>query len=636
MLDAMRAATQNWIGRTIMGIVMALLIFAFGFWGIADIFRGFGANEIAHIGSETISVDAYRNAYQTELQGLQQRAHRAITNEQARKMGLDREVLARLVSNAVLDQEAHRLGLALSDHDLAEEIIRDDAFKGPDGKFDRQLFENRLQAAGLTEQSFVAEQRRAYLRRQIITAVTDGLQMPKAMLDAIHRYYGETRSIDYVVLPQSTVGEIKPPSEDVLKSYYEARRLGYRTREYRKVAILAVTLKSLAEHIAKTAPISQANVKKYYDEVKAARFTVPEKRHVQQIVFPDEAAAVAASKQLAAGTSFDALVKERKLSQKDIDLGTVTKDDMVDKAIAAAAFSLPQGQVSQPVKGNFGWVLLRVEKIIPGFITPFEKVELSLRQELLLIRAHQEINKIHDKIEDQRDAGKTLAEAAKSVGLTVRNVDAMDSEGYDKAGQSLTDLPDLEALVKAVFASDVGVDNEPLSTRDGGTIWFEVKAVDPAHQQSFAEVKDAVALAWTQDERAKRLAAKANDLVKKLKGGETLAALASEMHLDVKHQDDVKRSGGAGLSPGEVAQIFDQKVGGIGSAAAASGDRIVFEVRDAKVPPIDPKDAGFNKILASVKTSLGDDILDQYLRVLGKDLGISINQQALRTAIGSE
>ena len=636
MLDAMRAATQNWIGRTIMAVVIGLLIFAFGFWGIADIFRGFGANELVHIGSGTISVDAYRNAYQMELQGLQQRAHRAITNQQARQMGLDRQVLARLVSNAVLDQETHRLGLALADHDLAEEIVRDDAFKGPDGKFDLQIFENRLQEAGLTEQSFVIEQRRAYLRRQIITALTSGLQVPKAMVDAIHRYYDETRSIDYIVLPQSAVGDIKPPSESILKAYYDARRQIYRTREYRKIVVLSLTLKSLADQLSKTAPISQAALKKYYDQVKATRFTVPEKRDVQQIVFPNKAAADAASKQLAGGTSFDALVKAQKLTEKDIDLGTVTKNDMADPKIAAAAFALPQGQVSQPIEGKFGWVLLRVEKILPGSVTPFEKVAPPLRQELLLAHARQEITKIHDKIEDQRDAGKTLAEAANSVGLTVRTVDAIDSEGSDKSGQPLTDLLDLEALVKAVFASDVGVDNEPLSTPDGGTVWFEVKSIDPAHQQSFAEVKDAVVLAWTQDERAKRLAAKADALVKKLKGGEMLAALAAETHFEIKHQDGVKRSGAPGLSPGEVAQIFDKKVGGIGSASDPTGNRIIFKVNDATVPPINPNDAGFGKILAEVKTSLDEDVLDQYLRVLGKDIGIRINQQALRTAIGSE
>jgi len=472
MLDAMRAATQNWFGRIIMSIVMGMLILAFGLWGIADIFHGFGANELVHIGSDTISVDAYRDAYQNELQQLEQRARRAITNVEARRMGLDREVLARLISQTVLDQEAHRFGLALSDHALAEEIVQDPAFKSADGKFNRQAFESRLQNAGLTEQRFVSEQRSAYLRRQIITAITDGLTTPKAMVDAIHRYYSETRSIDYAVLPLSSAGVIAPPSEAVLKSFFEARKATYRTHEYRNLVVLAVTLKDLSEQLAKTSPISAAEVKQHYEAVKAERFVQPEKRQIEQIPFPNQAAAEAADKKLAGGESFDALVTDLKLTSKDVELGSVTKAGMVDPAIAAAAFSLPSGQVSKPVKGQFRWVILRVSKIIPSVVIPFEQVELPLRQELGLLRAHREISKIHDKIEDQRASGKSLTEAAKTVGMSVRTIPAVDAQGYDMSGKPVADLPDPAALIKAAFASDVGVDNEPISTRDGGTVWF--------------------------------------------------------------------------------------------------------------------------------------------------------------------
>jgi peptidyl-prolyl cis-trans isomerase D len=636
MLDALRAATQNWFGRIIMGLVMGLLILAFGLWGIADIFRGFGANDLVRIGSDTITVEAYRDAYQTELQQLEQRARRAITNEQARSMGLDREILARLISQSVLDQAAHRLGLALSDHALAEEIIQDDDFKGSDGKFDRQLFESRLQGAGLTEQRFVAEQRQSDLRRQIITALTDGLAPPKAMIDAVHRYYNETRSIDYILLPQNSVGLGKPPTEASLKSFYEARRATYRTREYRKILVLAVTLKSLSEQLAKTAPISEADVRKHYEAVKADRFVQPEKRQIEQIPFATEAAATAAEKKLAGGETFDALVKGLKLTSKDVELGTVTKASMVDPAIAAAAFSLPQGQVSKPVKGEFRWVILRVDKIVPSVVIPFEKVELPLRQEMGLIRAHSEISKLHDKIEDLRASGKSLTEAAKAVGLNVRTIPAVDAQGYDQTGKPVPDLPDPEALLKAVFASDVGVDNEPISTPDGGSIWFEVASIDPAHQQSFTEVKPAVTAAWIEDQQARELSLKADELAKKLAGGATIAALAADNHLAVQHKDGIKRSGGAGLSQSEVTQIFNQKVGGSGSAADQSGGRMIFKVLDATVPPIDPKAAEFKKILADVKSGLGEDVVGQYLSRLEHEFGLKVNQQALRTALGSE
>src|ERR1700733_1947796 len=110
MLEAMRAATQGWIGRIIMAIVMGLIIMSFAIWGIGDIFRGFGANKLAQVGSEEISTDAFRNAYQTELQRMQQQAKRSITNEEARRFGLDRQVLSRLVNEAALDQQAQALG----------------------------------------------------------------------------------------------------------------------------------------------------------------------------------------------------------------------------------------------------------------------------------------------------------------------------------------------------------------------------------------------------------------------------------------------------------------------------------------------------------------------------------------------
>jgi peptidyl-prolyl cis-trans isomerase D len=400
--------------------------------------------------------------------------------------------------------------------------------------------------------------------------------------------------------------------------------------------VLAVTLQSLSERLAKTNPISTADVKKHYEAVKAQRFIQPETRQIEQIPFKTQATAEAAEKKLAGGESFDALVADLKLTSKDVELGTVAKKSMVDPAIAAAAFSLPQGQVSKPVKGQFRWVILRVSKIVPSVVIPFEKVELPLRQEMGLLRAHREISKIHDKIEDQRASGKTLTEAAKAVGMTVLKVPAVDAEGYDKSGKPVAGLPDPAALVKAAFASDVGVDNEPISTRDGGTIWFEVAGIDPAHQQSFEEVRPAVTAAWIENEQSRKIAAKADEIVKKLASGTAFATVAAENHLTIKHDDAVKRSGGGGLSQSEVAQIFDQKVGGSSSASDAGGGRMIFKVIDAKVPPIDPKAADFKKILVDVKTGLSEDIVGQYLSRSERELGVKLNQQALHTALGNE
>jgi peptidyl-prolyl cis-trans isomerase D len=371
--------------------------------------------------------------------------------------------------------------------------------------------------------------------------------------------------------------------------------------------------------------------------VKAQRYTQPEHRQIEQIVFPDQASVTAAAAKLANGESFDALVAEKKLTPKDIDLGMVTKTDLVDKAVADAAFATPSGGVSKPVKTQFGWAILRVEQIIPPIVEPLIVVKGAIIEELALARAGGEINKLHDEIEDQRANGKSVAEAARSVGLEAHTVDAIDAHGRDKSGNAVADLDDPEALVKAAFASDVGVDNEPIGTRDGGTVWFDVLGIEPARAQSFDEVKQKVAQAWTEDETAKRLAAKASDLVKKLNSGETLAAIAaSQGNLGIKHVAGIKRTEPQDLSQTVLTQVFDRKVGAAGSAAAENGDRVLFKVADAKVPPLDVNKPDFHNIVDQMKTALDDDLVAQYVGQLEGTIGVQINQPALASILGAE
>ena len=113
---------KNWMAASIMAIVMGFIVVSFAIWGIGDIFRGFGAGKLAKVGSTEISDGTYRYAYQNELQRLQQQAGRVVTNEQARAIGLDRQVLGRLVTEAALDQRAQTLGLYMSDAQVAKSI----------------------------------------------------------------------------------------------------------------------------------------------------------------------------------------------------------------------------------------------------------------------------------------------------------------------------------------------------------------------------------------------------------------------------------------------------------------------------------------------------------------------------------
>jgi peptidyl-prolyl cis-trans isomerase D len=632
MLESMRAATQGWIGRTIMGLVMGVIILSFAIWGIRTDFSGYGANRLAQVGGEEISVNAFRDAYQTELQRIQRQAKRAITNEEAKHFGLDRQVLSRLVSDAALNQQADALGLTVSDLQIAKAIAKDPSFKGAGGQFDRAQFEELLRNNGLTEKAFVREQRGDILRHELVDPLTAGLQLPKAMLEAIHRFQSEARSVDFLILPTASAGAVAAPSDDELRKYFEDRKLGYSAPEYRSLVTLTLTQDS----VAKPETVSDADAQKRYDEIKGDKFGTPEKRSVDQVLFTDEAAAKAARDKLDAGANFEDIVKDQGLTPKDVSLGTVTRGQLIDKDVADVAFELPESAVSAPVKTRFGYVLVRVSKIEPSSVKPFSEVEDEIKRDIAISRARGEIGRLHDAIEDQRTSGKSLAEAAKSAGLEVRSIASVDAAGKDQTGAPVADLTNGPALLKAAFASDVGVDNETLTLPQGGYQWFEVAKIEKARQKTFEEARPEVEKAWRDDETARLLSAKSADIAKRLDGGETLDAVAAaEGNIEVKHATDVKRSGGGkDLPANAVAQVFNVGVGGVGSARLDDGGRLVFKVVDAVVPPIDFADPSLVSIGGQVKKTYGDDLVAQYLGNLQNDLGVKVNAQALAAATG--
>jgi peptidyl-prolyl cis-trans isomerase D len=631
MLQSMRASAQGWLGRLIMAALMGVIILSFAIWGIGDIFRGFGRNDLARVGSTEIGVDTFRNAYQTELQRLQRLERRNITNDEAHQYGLDREILSRLVGEAALDDQVRKLGLAISDEDIKKAIVNDDNFKGMTGHFDRQVFDSFLRDEGFTEKSYVRYRRAAELRREIGNALIAGMQLPKALLEAIFRFQMETRTVDYIVLPFSSAGALPAPSQKELESYFEANRPFYTIPEYRGLVVLTLTPAS----IAKPESVSDTDARNRYEEVKDQRFGAPEKREVEQILFASEEEAGKAKAELNSGKTFDDLLKEKNLTPKDASLGTVTRSGLVDKAVAEAAFSLKEGEASAPVKAQFGTVILRVGKVLPSTLKPYSAVADEIKREIALQHAQSEISRLHDAIEDQRMSGKSLTEAAQSVSLEPRVIAAIDAMGNDPQGKQIKDLVNGPALLKAAFASDVGVDNDTLRLPGGGYQWFEVAKIDKGREKTFAEAKADVEKAWRDEEAGKRLTAKTADLVKKLDGGESMAAIAaSEGNLPVKHADDVKRNGSKSLAQNVVTQVFKVAVHRAGSVESEEGGRILFQVTDSSVPPFDPEAPQLANIKNEVKSGLNEDLVAQYLAKLESDIGVKLNPKAFAAATG--
>ncbi len=625
MLQVFRQGIGSWFVKGFMG----LLIFAFVIWGIADVFRNFGTSTLASVGKTQISVEGFRRIFTERLQQLSRQAGRPITPAQAQILGLDRQILGELLSEGALDQKARALYLGLSDDVLTRRIIEDPAFRGPMGSFNHEYFVQILRANGYSEAQYVDQQRRLILRQQMARAFAGDTAIPKVLGEAVQRYENEERAIEFVRLGKDQAGQIPPATPDQLKTYYEEHKAAFRAPEYRKIVLIALTPETLMSSIE----VSDEDIRKAYEN-QIDRFHKPERREIDQIAFPNIEEANAASARIAAGTSFDKIAEEKKLTPKDISLGLVAKRDILDPAIADAAFSLAPGKVSQPVAGRFVIVLLRLKSVEPATEQPLAAVAATLRSEIARERARTQVLDVHDKIEDERAGGATLAEVAKKLDMKAATVEATDRSGRKPDGTLIDDLPGRADLLTGAFRSPkAGVETDPVELRNqGGFVWYEVTDITASHDRNFEEARELVEARWRDDETAKKLAALADTIRAKVDSGESFAKAIPGVA--VERSEKLKRgSKPDGLDPGVIARVFTPAEGKSGVYAADDGlSRIVYRVTKVTVPPFSPTPAAL-KALAS---GLEDDLLGQYVIRLESDLGVSINEAALRSVIGAD
>jgi peptidyl-prolyl cis-trans isomerase D len=314
----------------------------------------------------------------------------------------------------------------------------------------------------------------------------------------------------------------------------------------------------------------------------------------------------------------------------------VTKADIIDPAIADAAFSLKAGETSPPIKGRFGTVLLQVGKIEPGEEKTYDQMATQIKRELAESRVRTDVGNLRDKIEDERAAGSTLAETAKKLGLKAISIDAIDRSGRALDGKPISGLPPAQNLVTSIFSSDVGVDTDALQLPNGGYLYFDVTGVTPSRERSLEEVKADVTSRWRDDQIAKRLEGKADDLLGKLKAGTAFEQAVKDSGLKVQTADGLQRGKAGGFVPAKVVDaVFRTPKGSSGTSEGdKETDRFVFQVTEVADPPFDANSAQGKAVITTLDNSYSDDLIGEYIARLENDFGVSVNQSALNQVIG--
>jgi len=625
MLQVFRQGIGGWFVKAFMG----LLILAFLVWGIADVFRNFGSSSAARVGSTVISQETFRRIYTERLQQLNSRLGRgSITPEQARALGLDRQILKELLAEAALDQKAHRLGLGISSNAIAQKIAETPEFRGPGG-FNHNYFLQIIGRAGYSEAQYVESERKLILRQQIGRSLAGEILPPKTMRDALHRYESEDRTIEFITLGKNQSGAIPEPTPEQLNAYYEDHKASFRAPEYRKLLIISLTPAALASSVE----VTEADIKKLYDS-QADRFVTPEKRALDQIIFPNIEEATAASARIAAGLSFDALAAAQKPEIKYSALGTVAKREILDPAIADAAFALPAGKVSAPIAGRFGAVLVRVIKIEPGSQQSLAAVSEMLRKEIVEQRAKRDVLDLHDKIEDERASGATLAEVANKLKVKTLTIDAVDRSGRKPDGLPIEDIPDRVEVLAGAFRTQPGVETDAIDIRSqGGYVWYEVMSIIPSRERTFDEVRSLVEQRWRDEETVKKLTVLAETIRGRVETGESFSKAAPGMA--VERREKLTRARPTdGFDANAIKHIFSTGEGKSGVVEAQDGlSQIVYRVTAINVPSTL---VGGSDLETTLARGLQNDLLDQYSSRVENDLGISVNEAAIRSLTGAD
>ena len=625
MLQAIRSRA----GGIIVKVLFVLLIISFGFWGIytrSDYFQGHSPDTvIATVGDDNVRAEDLQRVLQPTLERLRAQLGGVIDQQQIKQLGVVDSLLAQLIDRALLDREADRLQLDVSDDVVRAAVYDNPAFRGPDGRFDRSLFNQVLIMNRLTEDQLIARLHRDLPRADLLQAITTGVNLPRPVVEALYRYRGEKRLADIVAFPVAGVKDVGQPNDADLSKFFEAHPELFRAPEYRAFSVASLT----PEEIAKPADIPENKVREEYEQRKD-EFETPEQRDVQQILAPSEEKAKEAEAALAAGKDFkDVATTIAAQDPETVDLGLMKRQDLPQQ-LAEVAFELPLDKPSDPIKSPLGWHILRVAKIDPPATLTFDQVKDQIRTELAQQEGIDKLEKLGNKVDDALAGGMTVADAVNKFGLKLTTVAAADVNGSDLDGKPAA-LPQMakDEVLKTAFSTEQGETSRVAQTQDGAIFAVHVDKVTAPQVRPLADVRDKAVAAWQADQKRESVKKQTEDLAAAVKPDIPLAKVAGDKKLTVTPSPPLSRDGqnAAPAPPALVSKLFAAKKGDVVTAIDATG-AYVAQLKETQIPenPSDDVITGLSQQLAGEARS---DIAGAFTEALKRRYPVDIKRDAL-------
>ncbi len=632
---------RNHVKDSIIGkIFLGLIAVSFGIWGVGD-FVGTGSLDpsvAVRVGKTQIRAEEFSRRYNRELDRLRQSMGQDMADRPGMKRSVASSVVSDITNTATLDGAGEDLGIVITKDRLRNEIRNEASLKDQSGTFSALAYQQLLRENGMTEGQFMRLYTSDLRRATVLKPVIDAAVAPKALIDTMITFRGQTRTAETLFISGAAVTPASQPSEDELKQLYGKNIAAFTAPEYRKLTAIVLTTEALTH----PENIEESEVKKYYDE-NAERYHDKEKRHVVQLVFDTEAKAAEVRGKAAPGESLEALAAKTN-SGSVVDLGDLTAESPLVASLPAAML-LPAKEISQPIKSDLGWHLLEVTAITPPAVIPYDQVKDSIRKSIADDKALDAVSDASVQLEDALANGTPLPDVAKNTGGKLLQIEAIDMQGNGPDGKPIAGIPDHDAFLRNAFATAAGADTglKSLAARNGYYA-VHIDNVTAPTARPFESVRNDVVALWQRQAREAQALELANKVAKEITATSNMAAIeAGDKRLSYASVGPVRRNGqparpeyivdGKRLSRDVLDKMFSAKVGDVFVAPVAEG-MVVARLKDIAAPTAAEVAQFETQAAKEVKTSIQNDLAEQMTRALAQRYPVEVNAKLIDQTVG--
>lgn len=530
------------------------------------LFGGIG-NNVVKAGSREVTPYEFKLRYTQTRKRIEQQTGQPVTIDAAVERGLDQQLLRDVLVSEAFGEMMRRLGVRAPKKVLQDELRKSPAFFDPvTGKFSVDQYNKFLADRDLTPDMAEKEMSDGFMQFQFVRAAADGLKAPLAYTSLVGAITLEQRDISYFVVTPQSVGQIAPPTEAEVQAFVKANAERIMRPEFRGITVVKLSRAAAAQGLV----IDQAEVQRRFDFEKDARST-PETRTVVQIPAKDAAQAAAILSELRKGG--DARVVAGRLGVKPIIFENKARSAFFDPAVAAKAFSLPQGG-ADTVKGGFGLAVVKVEAIVAGQAASLEDSRAAIEAKVRADMADRKVSEAAKVYEEARAGGADMTAAAQKAGLQVVTIAPVAAQGAGMDGKPVPGVS--QSVLKAAFEATQGQDSEILEDGPGTGEYFILRVdrvVAPA-LPPMDELRPYIMRNLMMQKIQDAVRARATALEARVRKGEPIETVAASSGASVQKITGLSRANAQqfdALGQGFVGASFGGKKGDVYVAGTQGG-----------------------------------------------------------------